>query len=411
MQTFLQKKSPQDNGHQNSYASLYIHIPFCKTKCPYCDFNTYAGIEQLIPSYIDALIKELRLWASALGPITINTVFFGGGTPSYLTSMHIEQLLRITNSLFTVPKDAEISLESNPNDICEDKLAEWIKAGINRLSIGVQSLDDNLLRVLGRRHSKKDAIEAFRNARQSGFENINIDLMYGLPYQKIEQWQETLHYALDLEPQHLSLYCLSIEKGTPFETSVQKGFIPTPDSDLAADMYELADKLVGESGFEQYEISNWAIPGYVCHHNINYWRNQSYLGVGPGAHSHMRGRRFANIDSPRAYIQKVKALDSSSFGSWNFESAIENGPIEFVEVIDERLDVAETIMLGLRLTDGIFSNDFTSRFGYDITDKFSGVIKELEQYGLLKHDTNRLYLTPRGRLLGNEVFERFLMYR
>ena len=393
---------------QQESLALYIHIPFCETKCPYCDFNTYAGIEGLIPTYMDALAQEIRLWSATLGPVPIGTIFFGGGTPSYVPPEHIGQLLSAVRSAFTLDGNAEITLESNPGDITEERLTGWRAAGVNRLSIGVQSLDDELLRLLGRRHTSQEAMDALGYAQAAGFDDVNLDLMYGLPDQSIDQWRRTLQDTLALRPQHLSLYCLTLEEGTPLEAWVRDGSVPAPDPDLAADMYELAEEAADRSGFEHYEISNWALPGHACRHNLIYWRNRSYLGVGPGAHSYLQGHRFANLSSPREYIKRVSRWADGTSTPRDFPSTLQDGPVSMVEQVDVRMEMGETMMLGLRLADGVTEDSFSARFGRELRDVFGTPIGELENVGLLQWNGDCLSLTRRGRLLGNEVFQRFL---
>lgn len=239
--------------------SLYIHIPFCETKCPYCDFNTYAAIEPLMPSYVAALLSEIDLWGRLLHSPQVHTVFFGGGTPSYLPASDIRQIMDTVRSAFSLASDAEVTLEANPGDFSDGKLAAYLDSGINRLSIGVQSFDDGLLHALGRRHSAPAAIQAYRQALAAGFDNVSIDLMYGLPYQSIEQWQDTLQQALELSPPHISMYCLTLEGGTPMERWVEQGSMPEPDPDLAADMYLMAQDEMGDAGYRHYEISNLSL--------------------------------------------------------------------------------------------------------------------------------------------------------
>ena len=284
---------------------LYVHIPFCATKCPYCDFNTYAGIEAMMGPYLAALRSEIELWGSLLGGQRLETVFFGGGTPSYLPEGSLAMVMNAIRGAFGLADDAEITAEANPDDLGEEKLASLLEAGVNRLSIGVQSLDDGLLQVLGRRHSAREAVDAFDAARGAGFDNVSIDLMYGLPDQTPEQWGATLDTALGLRPSHISMYCLTLEEGTPMERDATAGRIPVPDGDLAADMYLAAEMKTAEAGLRHYEISNWAIPGRESRHNLLYWRNRPFLGVGPGAHSYLDGHRFHNIRSPREYIRRM----------------------------------------------------------------------------------------------------------
>ena len=266
---------------------LYIHVPFCKTKCPYCDFNTYQGIESQMGSYLEAVTGEIRLWGRSLAHPQVRTVFFGGGTPSYLPNGDIAAILEAANDAFVIASDAEVTIEANPGDLNAEACRGLLRQGVNRLSIGVQSLDNGLLQLLGRRHSADGAIEAFQTARSAGFNNVNLDLMYGLPNQSLDQWEDTIARLAALSPEHISLYALTLEEGTPMRLWADQGKIPEPDPDLAADMYDMARRVLAESGYRHYEISNWAQPGQESRHNLIYWRNEPYLGVGPGAHSRL----------------------------------------------------------------------------------------------------------------------------
>ena len=416
---------------------LYVHIPFCATKCPYCDFNTYAGIEALMGPYLAALRSEIELWGEILGGPRLETVFFGGGTPSYLPAGSLDMLLDAVRGAFGLADDAEVTAEANPDDLGAEKLASLLDAGVNRLSIGVQSLDDGLLRVLGRRHSAREAIEAFRAAREAGFDNVSIDLMYGLPDQTPEQWGATLDGALGLRPSHISMYCLTLEEGTPMERDAAAGRIPVPDGDLAADMYLAAEVKTAEAGLRHYEISNWAIPGRESRHNLLYWRNRPFLGVGPGAHSYLSGHRFHNIRSPREYIRRMTSGGTTSLpfpyrrepipgptsldsrpvsstgqalrGNDGSHPAFDSIPVvEAAEPVDRRLEMAETMMMGLRLDTGVDPDRFAARFGEPPAYVYGEIIDDLQDDGLLEMADRSFVLTPRGRLLGNEVFSRFL---
>ena len=387
--------------------SLYVHIPFCETKCPYCDFNTYAAIEPLMPAYVGALQSEISLWGNLLDGAGVHTVFFGGGTPSYLPSSDIRGVMETIRSAFDVAPDAEVTLEANPGDFSDDKLATYLDCGINRLSIGVQSFDDDLLKTLGRRHNSADALQAFRQAAASGFDNISIDLMYGLPHQEIGQWQDTLSQALELEPPHISMYCLTLEGGTPMERWVEDGSMPDPDPDLAADMYTMAQEETRNAGYRHYEISNWSRPGKRSLHNLTYWRNEPYLGVGPGAHSYLSGCRFSAIRSPREYISRLNGAEVKASGALTGAVIVSVPVVDEVERIDKGLEMAETMMMGLRLDEGISKAAFTERFGRPPSAFYADIINELEGLNLLCKSDGNLRLTGHGRMLGNEVFSRF----
>ena len=406
-----QEQVEKDPGHIPPEAiALYVHIPFCETKCPYCDFNTYAKIESLIPSYVEALQKEISLWGDFLGHPEIKTVFFGGGTPSYLPEKCMRSVMQTIRSGFDMPPSAEVTLEANPGDFTPSKLLAYLDFGVNRLSIGIQSFSDRLLEVLGRRHSADDAIQAYRMALEAGFENVSIDLIYGLPYQSISDWEETLNTAIGLSPVHVSMYSLILEGGTPMEQWVNSGKMPEPDPDLAADMYLLAQEVMRREGYRHYEISNWARPGFESLHNLTYWRNRPYLGVGPGAHSYLPAYRFFNIKSPREYIQKLNKDFSKSPGrpdKLTCQSIRTMPVVEEVETIDHRLEMAETLMMGLRLDEGIAVREFSKRFGVTPSQAYDEVINELTSLGLLEMSNESLRLTHLGRMLGNEVFSRF----
>ena len=406
-------------------AALYVHIPFCATKCPYCDFNTYAGIEPLMEPYLVALRTEIEIWGQLLAGPELQSIFFGGGTPSYLPVGSIDMLLDRVAAAFRLADGVEITLEANPDDLADEKLDSFMRAGINRLSLGVQSLDDGLLQVLGRRHSADDALGAYYAARQAGFGNVSIDLMYGLPGQTADQWGATLAATLAVEPSHISMYCLTLEGGTPMERGVAAGRLPQPDGDLAADMYLVAEAAAAAAGYRHYEISNWALPGMESRHNLAYWRNRPFLGVGPGAHSYIRGRRFHNLKSPREYIRRldsrVRGNDVSRAGGVRRNKGLVSNPslrdngdwldrvpvVEGVEAVDRRLEMAETMMMGLRIDTGIDSACFAARFGSPPAETYGAVISALADDGLLDVGGKAIRLTARGRLLGNEVFSRF----
>ncbi len=405
---------------------LYVHIPFCETKCPYCDFNTYAGIETLIPTYVDALCEEISRWGDLLGERDVATVFFGGGTPSYLGATDIGRVMAALSGAFAVAPDAEVTLEANPGDMTAEKASGWLDAGFNRVSMGVQSFDDDLLETLGRRHDSEGAKRSFELLREAGFENRSLDLMFGLPDQSLEQWTDSMEQALALEPDHVSLYGLQLEAGTPLEADVRLGRIERPDDDVAADMYLAAEERFGKAGFRHYEISNWAKPGMESRHNLVYWRNGPYLGVGPGAHSSLFGHRYSNVRSPRWYMRSLGSEPNEAGKLAVFagspprrdelpdsvptllRSMADGGPVDFAEETTPQLELAETMMMGLRLDVGVSSSGFEARFGRSLRDVFAPEIDELRSEGLLEEDAAGVRLSARGRLLGNEVFSRFV---
>lgn len=380
--------------------SLYLHIPFCHTRCHYCDFNTYAGMLPLREPYVRALITEVglagKLAQLANGtPRRSRTIFFGGGTPSLLTVEQIKRVLSACREAFAVDEAAEITLEANPGTLSAEQLTGLRAAGINRLSLGSQSFDAELLHTLGRIHTPEEIVQALNNARAAGFRSINLDFMFGLPGQTMQHWKTTLDQALALHPEHFSLYSLIIEEGTPFYTWTNEGRIIPGDEDLCADMYEYADERLQAEGYENYEISNWSLPGHQSRHNLTYWQNLPYLGMGAGAHSFFGGRRFSNVLDPQEYIHQLKK---------------QQRPEAEGEFIDRIQEMSETAFLGLRTAQGLHLPTFEERFAEPFS-KFVGTrlrAVEVEEAGLLEREHEWIRLSKRGRLLGNEVFLRLL---
>jgi oxygen-independent coproporphyrinogen-3 oxidase len=398
----------------NEPISLYFHVPFCTHRCAYCDFNTYAGQEDSIPAYVDALQNEIRfVGRSTPANRPVHTIFFGGGTPSLLTASQLEFILSSIHSSFTVAKETEISLEANPGTCSREFLQDIKTLGFNRISFGVQSANPNELRLLERIHDYDDVVNAVKWSRQAGFDNLNIDLIYGLPEQTTDDWQRTVELILGLHPEHLSLYALTLEHGTPFGRWSERGLMPIPDPDLAAEMYEWAGEWLSTHGFEQYEISNWSKPGMECRHNLQYWRNETYLGFGSGAHGYGGGFRYSNVLRIKTYINR---LTTSVEDNYPF-------PLSPVTVNHHRNslkeDMQETMMTGLRLTgEGVSSTMFRQRFTLDLMDVFGREVEDLIHLDLLEwvdsampdgRKDKRLRLTERGRLLGNQVFMRFVI--
>ncbi|MDI6817239.1 MAG: radical SAM family heme chaperone HemW [Actinomycetota bacterium] len=371
--------------------AIYVHIPFCKQKCSYCDFNSYPGLDAVHGAYIDALVSEISAEAARFNRASISTIYIGGGTPTLLAPEQIGRVLGAIKDNFTVVSDAEISIEANPETVTRENLVALRDAGINRLSLGFQSLDDDLLELLGRKHTAVQAVEAFRAARGAGFENIGIDLIFGIPGQSLANWALTLEQAIALDPEHLSCYGLTIEPGTALERAIDASVVASPDEDLQADMLLYTMDSLYESGYEHYEISNYAKPGFACKHNLTYWNGGDYLGFGAGAHSKAGRARYSNIAEPAKYIE----------GAGSDTRIAESVQLS---VVDE---MSEALFLGLRKMDGVNLDEFDARFGQTIDNVFGEAIEDLVGIGLLVKNAN-LRLTPRGILLGNEVFSRFV---
>ena len=360
--------------------SLYIHLPFCKKKCNYCDFVSYAGKEALIDDYVDALIREFEPLLTTFN-FQLSTIYFGGGTPTLLEPKHFDKIIStiICHLSFDIGH-SEISIESNPGTADKTKLKALRELGINRLSIGAQSFNDKQLQIIGRIHNSKDILRFYDDARSAGFDNINLDLIFALPNQTFEEWKSDLQTAINLGPEHLSTYNLQIEEGTPLYLQLTTDNLQLTNEEEELKMYEYTIETLTTAGYKHYEISNFAKPGFECKHNLNYWKNGNYIGVGAGAHSHINGKRWSN---PNCIEEYVKSHGSRVAG---------HRP----ETPDPR---PETIFLGLRLLEGLS------------VEKFEGFEKEVEELikdGLLMIENNHYKLTRQGLFLGNLVFEKFV---
>lgn len=382
--------------------AIYLHIPFCLHRCAYCDFNTYAGQMDAIPAYVDVLCHEIEIVAQSAGEkITARTIFFGGGTPSLLSDRQFGRILDILKESFEL-LDPEVSLEANPGTVNLESLCKLHDLGFNRISFGVQSFHPDDLGTLERIHAPSDVFNAFGWARRAGFKNINLDLIFGLPEQTSKRWSENLQRAVALHPEHLSLYALTIEQGTPFGRWMERGLLPIPDPDLAAHMYEIASEFLDGNGYYQYEISNWSKPGYACQHNLQYWRDKPYLGFGAGAHGYAGGVRYSNVKRISTYIDHLKSPKADlSF------------PLSPATVQKSKLspwtEMQETMMLGLRLTqEGVEEDEFQARFGTPMQEIFGNELDRLTKLGLLERHAGAVRLTQKGRLLGNQVFMNFV---
>ena len=376
---------------------IYLHIPFCQHICPYCDFTTYAGEESLIPRYVRSLATAIEREGERLNHRQVATVFFGGGTPSLLDATQIDTLIAAIDRSFTLESDAEITLEANPNSADQERFQGYRSAGINRLSIGVQTTNRRGLRVLGRNHESADAQAALNAARADGFDNISLDLIFGWPGQTREGWGNDLETVLgwDGGPDHLSLYSLIIEPGTPMADAVTRGILHPASDDLSADLYEDAIARLTSAGWLHYEIANFArIPGRESRHNTIYWRNGEYLGLGAGAHGRIGNRRLLNHLHPRAWSDAIERGDSG---------------IANQETLTPAMDEGETMMIGLRLLrEGIGEEAFLARHGRAIDTAFGPELASLVEIGVIERSDRRIRLTQRGMMVANDVAERFI---
>ena len=380
--------------------SLYLHIPFCRHRCSYCDFNTYTSLDGLKGAYTAALCAEIGQ-VGGRGARPVHTIFFGGGTPSLMTPQQIGAILDAVRAHFDLLPTAEISLEANPGTVSEAYLAELRAMGVNRLSFGVQSAIASELALLEREHDFAGAATAVAQARAAGFDNLNLDLIYGVPGQTLDSWRESVQATLALRPEHLSLYCLTIEPGTPMQRWLHNGRFTPPDPDLAADQYELAGQLLADAGFIHYEISNWARPGRECEHNLTYWRNLDYLGLGAGAHGHAAGTRYQVVKQPRVYIRRL-----SEPGQWAYPWST---AVADRHIVDPAEGMTDTVITQLRLLrEGLDLDRFARQFGQSLAEAFPDTLPQLFDWGLLHEQNGRLLLTERGRFLSNQVFYRFM---
>ena len=388
---------------------LYIHIPFCQHRCSYCDFNTYTSLGNLKTAYSNALVTEIAQVGGegATGGknearLPVHTLFLGGGTPSLMSPALLKDILQAVRTHFTLSPHAEITMEVNPGTVDADYLTAVRALGINRLSFGVQSVVAEELALLERQHDFQTVVEVITMSRQAGFNNFNLDLIYGLPDQSLDSWAKSVRACLDLAPTHLSLYCLTIEPGTPMHRWLNNGRITPPDPDLAADQYQLAGELMAQQGFVHYEISNWAKPGLACQHNLVYWRNGEYLGLGAGAHGHADGYRYAVVKQPRVYIRRLR--ESNGHRTYPWSTAVDHK-----HKLSRTEAMSDTIITQLRLLEeGLDLTAFAAQFEQTIHDAYGPLVGDLQAWGLVAEDNGRLRLTEQGRFLSNQVFYRFM---
>ncbi len=432
--------------------SVYVHIPFCTIKCGYCDFNAYAGMDALKGDYQAALLAEIQACAETLAAHEVVSIGFGGGTPGESPAGHIGGVIQAIRTHGTLADDAEVTLEANPGTSTPAYLAALREAGVNRISLGAQSFDPAHLGFLDRIHSVEAIGASVRAARAARFESVNLDLIYGLPDQSLDHWRGQLQQALALRPDHLSLYALTVEEGTLLHKRVESGAVTMPDGDLVADMYDLASEILGDAGFHHYELSNWALPGHESRHNLAYWTDRDYLGVGAGAHGYLGGRRYENAAHPRDYIRAAlnqtsilasspspagrergpggegspprhapsalsdaapeEAARSDPPASSPSPAGRERGPggEGLAHFHDDPLEttIADWTALRLRLVDGFDPAAFRERFGIDIEAVLAEPLRAAVQAGWLEWGASTIRLTPRGRLLHAELAVRLI---
>lgn len=384
---------------------IYIHVPFCVAKCSYCDFNSYASKDDQVGVYFKALLDEIAIAGenavtktksktkNILKLAEVGSIFIGGGTPSLVAPRYIEQVLATIRENFTIVEGAEITIETNPRTLTMEKLCIYRKNGINRISIGLQAAQSHLLVKLGRIHSFEGFVESYRMARLAGFDNINVDLIFGIPDQRMEDWQDTLKKVIDLKPEHISSYSLKIEEGTHFGDLYNRNEIDYIDEDLERQMYYFANEYLAKKGYKHYEISNYGKKDHECRHNLLYWKGEEYLGFGAGAHSYYKGVRYGNCKVIEQYIEAVESGE---------------GLITDMTEISKAESIDEFMMLGLRLVDGVFQAEFKSRFGSDMFEKYGDKIEALSQKGLLESNGKCIRLSTKGLDLANQVFMEFV---
>lgn len=375
------------NYPHKTATSIYIHIPFCATKCYYCAFNTYTFHKEQAKAYLTALRTEMELYASETDPL--QTIFIGGGTPSILSTNALAQLLTDVHQHLRITPNAEITIECNPGTVDPEKLRVMQDNGVNRLSFGLQAMQDDTLKQLGRIHTVAEFLESYHLAREHRFENINIDLIFALPDQTMKAWHHTLNEVISLEPTHISAYNLVMEETTPFYEWWQAGELQLPSEDIEADMFQYTIETLTAHGYTHYEICNFARPNHYAKHNLVYWDNQPCIGLGAGACGYVKGIRYSNIRGILPYIKKLSE---------------HNKPIADTEHLTGYAEKAETLMLALRKREGISLDVYRNRFGEDIEVVFGDILKKWVDQQLLERTATHLRLTSRGLFLANEVF-------
>jgi oxygen-independent coproporphyrinogen III oxidase len=381
-----------DVTHSMAPTSLYVHIPFCKSRCFYCDFTTYVAPREAVDRYVEDLTVELEL-LSPLAGSPLKTVFFGGGTPTLLSARHWRQIADGLHACFQLHPDTEVTVEANPGSVDQAKLEAMREAGVNRISFGAQSFNDRLLLAIGRLHDADAVRDSVALAQAAGFERINVDLMFGLPDQTLMDVRESVRELLDLGVNHVSAYWLKVEQGTPFAKWQAQGLLSLPGEDAEGDMYDAVCAELERHGFTHYEVSNFAVPGQEARHNLVYWHNEPYLAAGVGAHGYVHGIRYENVKSLADYAKHIKAGER---------------PVVQQHAVSVPESMEDTMMLGLRLSEGVSRQCFVRRHGVEMTDVFGSVIHPLLAKGLLCWQGDRLCLTPAAWPIANAAFEPFV---
>jgi oxygen-independent coproporphyrinogen-3 oxidase len=382
------------SGVTKESLGLYIHIPFCRSKCIYCDFSSYSGQEEHIASYLQAIIGELTSRAAKLSKdYSVDTVYVGGGTPGYMQGFFIEALARAIKRNFSLEENIEITMETNPENRSEEKFSQYSQWGINRLSIGFQSLNDDVLTTLGRIHTSEEALQAFGMARKTGFSNISIDMIIGLPGHTMDSLHQEIEKVITLKPEHISLYLIELDKKTPLVRYLKEGKVSVPDEAIMVQLYERAADVLMDQGYDHYEISSFCLPSKESRHNMKYWTDKPYLGFGSSAHSYLQGNRFSNVCDIEEYINRITA---------------EGSALDRMDPFQLEKRAAEAIFTGLRLMKGIDHTTIAERYGIDILEQYTSTISDLLEIGLLEREGKILKLTKKGKIFSDEVFSRFV---
>lgn len=370
---------------------IYVHIPFCKQKCSYCDFISYCDKNDLIEKYIKALKQEIK--DSSVNEYEISTIYIGGGTPSYIESKYISEILKTIKQKYNISRNVEITIEVNPGTATKEKLRDYVEAGINRISIGLQSCNNNLLKMIGRIHTYEEFLSTYKLAREVGFKNINVDLMIGLPNQTLDDVKKSLEEISKLNPEHISVYSLIVEEGTPIEKKIADEQLKLPNEELEREEYWEVKKFLESLGYKHYEISNFAKTGYESKHNLNCWEQKEYLGFGAAAHSYMKKTRYSNTENIEKYINQE----------------MQSKQLHIVHEVQKKEEQKkEYMLLGLRKIDGVQISSFKNKFGCNPIMEFKNELKKLTQEGLIKIDLDQIKLTEKGIDLANIVWEEFI---